>query len=225
MSIFDFFSKKKQHDNSKESFQKPATPAKLPPMYKVWSCAFDGYDCLDCLRMEGKAVPENRRFTLNGKPISGPPLHKECRCGLEYSEKEFLEPQLNRDIEKLKRLADLVNTSCVVAGVENGYIVLMELLEELSLKPESELKAAGFSISMSLHDYADYVRAHKDKIIDQAIERAVDHEIKNAADLKTERGKRNRLLRLREEILECKTLSPHNLDYLSELIPAADSGD
>lgn len=177
--------------------------------------------CEDCLKLEGKAVPVKSKFKLNGKVVKDPPLHRNCKCVLMYSENQDLEPQLQRDIQTIKEFSEMINSSTYVKGVENYYFALLYLLDELSGVPQSELKAAGVSVrnGFNLVDYTKNLRNNKDIIFEQAIQRAYDFELKEAAHLKTLRGRRNRLLRLRDDIMECRSLSPHNLSFLYMLIP------
>lgn len=192
--------------------------------FKIWSSAMNENVCLDCMRLEGQAVPKSQRFMLGGRPVKDPPLHKGCSCGLMYESEEFLTPQLQRDVEKLKALQDAINDTCSFPHFDVCYVVFLELYQKMANTPKAALDAAGVSFRSGFdpRSYLNLIRSKKDVLYNQAIQRAYDFEVKNASALKTERGKRKRYLLLREEILECRNLTASNRAFLDSLIPPPD---
>ena len=75
---------------------------------------------------------------------------------------------------------------------------------------------AGYDLKQQL----TVIKEHKDQIFNQAIKRAYDDTILRSSDLKTDRGKQERLKRLKSEVLaEGSVLSSENIEFLDALIP------
>ncbi|MCD7778865.1 MAG: phage head morphogenesis protein [Clostridiales bacterium] len=188
-------------------------------MYKVWETALDGDICPDCAKMQGACVPMDEKFVLDGKEINDPPLCDNCRCVVSYAEEPV--PELRRCYEALKFYSEIANSSNQFQGSNLGYFMSLYFLRKLAAASPSELSAAGLKFS-GRYDFdaqISNIEANRTKFFNQAIQRAYDYEVKNAASLKTEKGKRNRLLKLKESILDFETLLPANIDYLNHLIP------
>lgn len=184
----------------------------LPKCYKVWSSSLDGCGCSLCARLEGTALPLNEPFVIAGRSVQAPPLHEECRCVLLYEEN--LKPAPYRDLEAFRSFAELANGSGDFIAAVNGYHSAVFFLERLSACSDAELSAAGLSASGSLKAKLQELLRNKDGVINGAIKRAHDRVVRDASELKTERGRRARMERSLQLILSSQELSAENYRFL-----------
>jgi hypothetical protein len=105
----------------------------------------------------------------------------------------------------------------------NSFFAALYFLEQLASASCDDLAAAGMPQS-ELSDFSAQFHAlqsRHDDIFNAAIKRAFDHEWKEAQDLKTELGRKNRMERLLQGIISSQALSSANYEYLKELLPDA----
>lgn len=195
---------------------------KFEKYYKVWSTCMDGHSCPECVKLEGAAVPMNASFRAGNKHIKTPPLHKGCRCTLLYVKANDIEHELRRAYNAFLAFSNMANDSADFRAAVSGYLGSLYFLEKIVSAPEKDFRAAGLRLpaGYDLKQQLAVIKEHKDQIFNQAIKRAYDDTILRSSDLKTDRGKQERLKRLKSEILaEGSVLSSANIEFLDALIP------
>lgn len=195
---------------------------KFSNYYKVWTTCMDGHSCSECVRLEGTAVPMNASFCVGNRYIKTPPLHKGCRCTLLYVEEDALEHDLRRAYNSFLAFSNMANDSIDVHAAVSGYFGSLYFLEKIISAPAKEFHSAGLRLpaGYDLKQQLSVIKEHKDQIFNQAIKRAYDDTVSKSSKLKTEKGKQERLQRLKSEILaEGSVLSSVNVEFLNALIP------
>lgn len=130
---------------------------------------------------------------------------------------QFLHGTVARQVEILQDCVELVNDSCNFSTVARRYEMLIGTLYDLMAYTPEELQRAGVRPEKPFKAHLDEILAKKDIIINQAIKRAYDDTVAKASELKTEKGRRARLEKFREEVLTSGVLSENNIVYLESL--------
>lgn len=133
------------------------------------------------------------------------------------SKDQFLHEAVARQVEILQDCVELVNDSSNFSTVARRYEMLIGTLYDLMAYTPEELQRAGVRPEKPFKEYLDEILAKKDIIINQAIKRAFDDTVAKASELKTEKGRRSRLDKFREEVLNSGVLSENNIVYLESL--------
>ncbi len=183
--------------------------------YKIWSSCMDGCSCSLCAKLEGTALPLDEPFIIAGRSVQAPPLHVGCRCALMYHEKPTPAPV--RAFEAFISFLSIANESVDFFAAVNGYHAALFFLRRLSSCPDAELGAAGLKTSRSFEDELASLIANRDAIFNGAIARAYDRVVRDAASLKTEKGRRARVDRLLQLIASSQELSPANLQFIRSI--------
>lgn len=113
----------------------------------------------------------------------------------------------------------LVNDSCNMSTVLARYDLLIATLTKLSSHSAEQLRIAKVAPQRPFSCSLSEIVSQRDIIFNQAIQRAFDHTVKEAQSLKTEKGRQNKIMRLKASILSLDGLSQANIDYLNNLIP------
>ena len=194
---------------------------KVDKYFKVWTSAMDGYSCPECAKLEGAVAPMNGSFVVGKRTVNNPPLHDGCRCSLAFVDIKDLEPALKRYYNAFLEFSSLANDSSDFHAAVSGYFNSLFFLEKIAAASASELRDAGLllPVGYNLKEQLSVIRSHKDQIFNQAIKRAYDKTMSEVSSFKTEKRKRERLLRLKESILsDADSLSGSNIAFLNELI-------
>lgn len=190
------------------------------------STAFDNSVCETCQRYEGKIYPINKVPTL--------PLCPTCRCAYIYlfpedlkklntsssatiTHDQALRETIRREIEIMNDCVELVNNSCNFSTVVHRYDGLIRSLTKLSRFTPQELQIARVSPRQPFSASLKEIQTQKDAIFNQAIQRAYDRTVEDSKSLKTEKGRQNRLEKLKASILGCSSLSDANIAYVNSL--------
>lgn len=137
----------------------------------------------------------------------------------EYAENDLMEfrETVLRKIEIMNDCVALVNDSCNFSTVSSRYNLLITTLSDLAVFTDEDLRAVGVEPSKPFRETLSEVQKKKDTIFNQAIKRAYDDTVVKAAELKTEKGRRARLDKFKEEVLNSGVLSENNIVYLESL--------
>ena len=133
------------------------------------------------------------------------------------SRDRFLRETVIRQVEIMQDCVELVNDSCNFSTAARRYEMLIGTLYDLVAYTPVELQQAGVRPEKPFKEYLDEILEKKDIIINQAIKRAYDDTAVKAAKLKTEKGRRARLDKFKEEVLSSGVLSENNIIYLESL--------
>jgi len=175
----------------------------------------DGCSCSLCAKLEGVALPLDEPFVIAGRSVQAPPLHNGCRCSLLYMEKPAPAPV--RVFEAFISFLSIANESDDFFAAVNGYHAAEFFLRHLSEFQDGELWAADLKSSRAFADELASLVAGRDDAFNAAIKRAYDRVLRDAASLKTERGRRARLDRLLQLIASSQELSAANFEYVRSL--------
>ncbi len=121
---------------------------------------------------------------------------------------------IRRQMEILTESTELVNSSNNLDTVLRRYDIVCNTLNKLLSYTDDELKTAGFVLKEPLSHTKDMLQNNKVQIINQAIERNINHEI---TSLKTVNGKLKKLDTLYNSMKENKALEASNLSFLENL--------
>ena len=188
----------------------------LDNYYKVWSSAFDGRCCSLCSKLEGTAIRLDEPFEIAGRVIQEPPLHDRCRCAVVFVEEQFLDPRLVRVHNTFLNFSSVASNSKIFVHFINSFFAAEYFLGQLAAAPSSDLALVGLGSADFKSQFRDLQR-RRDQIFNVAIKRAYDYEWENAQSLKTEHGRRARMERWLQLIIDSQALSPVNYNYLKEL--------
>ena len=183
--------------------------------YKIWSSSMDGCSCSLCSKLEGAALPIGDPFVIAGRSVQTPPLHNGCRCSLLYLEKPAPAPV--RAFESFISFLSIANESADFFAAVNGYHAAVFFLRRLSDFSDADLESAGLKGSRELAGDLASLVAGRDAIFNGAIARAYDRVSRDAASLKTEKGRRARVDRLLQLIASSQELSPVNFQFLHSI--------
>ncbi len=121
---------------------------------------------------------------------------------------------IKRQVEILTESIQLVNDSNNLDTVLKRYLIVYNTLNKLLLYSDAELREAGYALKKPVTDTQNYMQNNRVTIINQAIERNINHEI---GLLKTTKGKVNKLDVLYQNIKNNKNLENDNLVFLENL--------
>jgi len=183
--------------------------------YKIWSSSMDGCSCSLCSKLEGAVLPIGDPFVIAGRSVQAPPLHNGCRCSLLYLEKPAPAPV--RAFEAFISFLSIANESADFFAAVNGYHAAVFFLRRLSEFPDAELEVAGLKRRRELTDELASLVAGRDALFNGAIQRAYDRVYRDAASLKTEKGRRARVDRLLQLIASSQELSSVNFQFMRSI--------
>lgn len=171
-------------------------------MKKVWSVASLGRVCTDCLRLDGKALDMDEKFTSGDASVLYPPLHDGCRCVLKYIEPDRLKgySETHRNIALIKRCEEYIANAIFVYDFWQKHTALLEAMERVlhdSTPPTDEESILFLS---KLPERYHYLITHKIEMFNDTIDRQYAWELEDASKLKTEWGKQNRINRFFESV-------------------------
>lgn len=184
--------------------------------YKIWSSCMDGCSCSLCSTLEGAALPVDESFFVAGRYVSAPPLHEGCRCSLLFV--GDVAPAPVRDLEAFCAFSSITNESADFYTAINGFNSAVFFMRRLAAYPDSELAAAGLKSSGAFRSDLNDLIGSRDALVGEAIRRAYGRVLREAASLKTERGKRARLNRFAQLLRSSHELSPADDQLLASLI-------
>lgn len=121
---------------------------------------------------------------------------------------------IKRQMQILTESIESVNNSNNLDIVLRRYNIVRNTIKQLMIYTDDDFRAAGFVLKESLSHTENFLQDNKILIINQAIERNINHEIDS---LKTMNGKQKRLDTLYNSMKESKLLEPENLSFLEEL--------
>ena len=206
-------------------------------MFKVWSSSADDCTCSLCAKLEGTAVRIDEVFEIAGHSVLEPPLHDGCRCAVAWVDESFLEHRLVRVYEAFEKFSNAASSSLVFQQFITCFFAAEYFLEQLASASDADLALAGLAQLEQLASASDAdlalaglaqndfkaqlrdIRSRRDQIFNAALKRAYDHAWEEASQLKTERGRKNRMELWLQGVLASQALSPVNREYLKELFP------
>lgn len=121
---------------------------------------------------------------------------------------------IKRQIDILTESIKLINDSNNLNTVIHRYSIGLDTLDKLNLYTDAELRAAGYRLKEPLSETLDFLQNNKISIINQAIERNIQHEIDA---LKTTNGKLRKADTLYHEMQNLGKLLPENIFFLESL--------
>jgi hypothetical protein len=187
-------------------------------MFKVWSSSADDCTCSLCAKLEGTAVRIDEVFEIAGHSVLEPPLHDGCRCAVAWVDESFLEHRLVRVYEAFEKFSNAASSSLVFQQFITCFFAAEYFLEQLASASDADLALAGLAQNDFKAQLRD-IRSRRDQIFNAALKRAYDHAWEEASQLKTERGRKNRMELWLQGVLASRALSPANYEYLKELFP------
>jgi hypothetical protein len=187
-------------------------------MFKVWSSSADDCTCSLCAKLEGTAVRIDEVFEIAGHSVLEPPLHDGCRCAVAWVDESFLEHRLVRVYEAFVKFSNAASSSLVFQQFITCFFAAEYFLEQLASASDADLALAGLAQNDFKAQLRD-IRSRRDQIFNAALKRAYDHAWEEASQLKTERGRKNRMELWLQGVLTSRALSPANYEYLKELFP------
>ena len=187
-------------------------------MFKVWSSSADDYTCSLCAKLEGTAVRIDEVFEIVGHSVLEPPLHDGCRCAVAWVDESFLEHRLVRVYEAFEKFSNAASSSLVFQQFITCFFAAEYFLEQLASASDADLALAGLAQNDFKAQLRD-IRSRRDQIFNAALKRAYDHAWEEASQLKTERGRKNRMELWLQGVLASQALSPVNREYLKDLFP------
>ena len=187
-------------------------------MFKVWSSSADDCTCSLCAKLEGTAVRIDEVFEIAGHSVLEPPLHDGCRCAVAWVDESFLEHRLVRVYEAFEKFSNAASSSLVFQQFITCFFAAEYFLEQLASASNADLALAGLAQNDFKAQLRD-IRSRRDQIFNAALKRAYDHAWEEASQLKTERGRKNRMELWLQGVLASRALSPANYEYLKELFP------
>ena len=187
-------------------------------MFKVWSSSADDCTCSLCAKLEGAAVRIDEVFEIAGHSVLDPPLHNGCRCTVSWVDESFLEHRLVRAYKAFEKFSNAASSSRVFQQFATCFFAAKYFLEQLASASDADLALAGLAQNDFKAQLRD-IRSRRDQIFNAALKRAYDHAWEDASQLKTERGRKNRMELWLQGVLASRALSPANYEYLKELFP------
>jgi len=187
-------------------------------MFKVWSSSADDCTCSLCAKLEGTAVRIDEVFEIAGHSVLEPPLHDGCRCAVAWVDESFLEHRLVRVYEAFEKFSNAASSSLVFQQFITCFFAAEYFLEQLASASDADLALAGLAQNDFKAQLRD-IRSRRDQIFNAALKRAYDHAWEEASQLKTERGRKNRMELWLQGVLASQALSPVNREYLKDLFP------
>lgn len=187
-------------------------------MFKVWSSSADDCTCSLCAKLDGTAVNIDEVFEIAGCSVMDPPLHDGCRCTVSWVDESFLEHRLVRAYKSFVKFSNAASTSRVFQQFVACFFAAEYFLEQLASASADELALTGLTQNDFKAQLQD-IRSRRDQLFNAALKRAYDHAWEDASQLKTERGRKNRMELWLQGVLSSQALSPVNREYLKELFP------
>ena len=126
---------------------------------------------------------------------------------------ELKNETIQRQMQILFESNELINNSNSVGTVINRIKMACDTIDKLNDYTYEELVAAGYRPKEPLSNTKNYIQKNKIRIINQAIERNIKHEIES---LKTVNGKQKKLESLYDSMKENSQLEPDNLIFLEK---------
>lgn len=126
---------------------------------------------------------------------------------------ELKNETIQRQMQILFESNELMNNSNSVSTVINRIRMACDTIDKLSIYTYEELVDAGYRPKEPLLNTKEYIQKNKVRIINQAIERNIKHEIE---PLKTVNGKQKKLESLYDSMKENSQLEPDNLIFLEK---------
>lgn len=130
-----------------------------------------------------------------------------------YSE-QIQKETIKRQVEILSESIQLVNNSNNLNTVLKRYLTVYNAINKLLPYTDFELRTAGYSLKEPLSETRNYILNNRITIINQAIERNLQHEL---SLLKTDKGKVHKLDTLYKEMKNNENLENENLTFLDNL--------
>ncbi len=130
-----------------------------------------------------------------------------------YSE-QIQKETIKRQVEILSESIQLVNNSNNLNTVLKRYLTVYNAINKLLPYTDFELRTAGYSFKEPLSETRNYILNNRITIINQAIERNLQHEL---SLLKTDKGKVHKLDTLYKEMKNNENLEKENLTFLDNL--------
>ena len=143
-------------------------------------------------------------------------LYKYMNTEHEVIVSEHKIQEITRISEIIVEGQNLINTSNNVETVKSRLDVLLNMIDRAMEYEEYELQAAGYT-KVYLQEQKDFIRDKYDIVINQAIERAFEKEKQAALLLKTDTGRKKRLLRFFDNVKNINWLSSSNVQFIKEI--------